>query len=92
MKIALINIGDELLIGQTVNTNLSWLGMVLYPLGHEIVHVQIVPDEAHAIEKALIRGSDEASVILVTGGLGPTRDDITKEVVCAFSMRFKTRR
>ena len=84
MKIALINIGDELLIGQTVNTNLSWLGMVLYPLGHEIVHVQIVPDEAHAIEKALIRGSDEASVILVTGGLGPTRDDITKEVVCAF--------
>lgn len=80
----LISIGDELLIGQTVNTNASWLGQQLAGMGIRVIHTAVIPDERDAITEAFDRAFSRASVILVTGGLGPTKDDITKHVLCDY--------
>lgn len=80
----LISIGDELLIGQTINTNASWLGQELASIGVRVVHTAVITDEHPAIEKAFDAAFGRASVILVTGGLGPTKDDITKHVLCDY--------
>ncbi len=78
----IISIGDELLIGQTVNTNASWIGQQLSAVGIRPVRVLTIGDDRQAILEAL-READ-TSVVLITGGLGPTKDDITKQVLCEF--------
>ncbi len=78
-----ISIGDELLIGQVINTNAAWLGEHLADAGFQLDSVLVVGDTEKAILDAFNACMD-ADLVLVTGGLGPTADDITKPTVCKF--------
>lgn len=78
MKCELISIGDELLIGQTINTNASWLGMQLNNLGFTIAHGLVISDQKIDIINALNQAENRSDIVIITGGLGPTNDDITK--------------
>lgn len=81
MKAQIISIGDELLIGDTINTNASWLGKVLAEHGVQVDRVHTICDDAVAIQQTLRRSMDESDLVLTTGGLGPTHDDITKQTI-----------
>lgn len=81
MKASIITIGDEILIGQILDTNSAWLGNELTLLGIEIVEMKTIPDNTEAIQAALRAGSERSELILCTGGLGPTKDDITKKAI-----------
>ena len=83
MIIKSISIGDELLIGQVINTNAAWLGEHLSDAGFQLDSVLTVGDSEKAILEAFNACMD-ADLVLVTGGLGPTADDITKPTVCKF--------
>ena len=83
MNCALISIGDELLIGQTINTNAAWLGEQLNLLGFKVIAGLVIPDDKIAIENAL-NDFSSADLIIMTGGLGPTKDDITKHTLCTY--------
>ena len=84
MKYSIIAIGDELLIGQVTDTNSGWIARHMTPRGWDVNTVQVVPDDAHQIELAIDRAFAQTDVILMTGGLGPTKDDITKTVLCDY--------
>lgn len=84
MKAEIINIGDELLIGQVINTNASWMATQLTLAGIDVVHIAAVSDKRDAIRDALDHASGKADIILMTGGLGPTKDDITKKVLAEY--------
>jgi nicotinamide-nucleotide amidase len=79
MRVELINTGSELLLGQVVNTHLSYLAEALWPAGFAIERQVTVPDGS-AIRDALADAFTRSEVIIVTGGLGPTTDDITRDV------------
>ena len=79
MKVEVINTGSELLLGQVVNTHAGWLGRELFPLGLRIDRQVTVPDGPE-IRTALVEALARAQLIIVTGGLGPTSDDITREI------------
>jgi nicotinamide-nucleotide amidase len=74
----IITIGDELLIGQVVDTNSAWMGQRLNEIGIKVMQITSVSDDKDHIVKALKEAEQRADVILITGGLGPTKDDITK--------------
>ncbi len=78
MRIEIINTGTELLLGSTRNTHGTWMGQELVKLGLRVQRQTTVPDGV-AIEHALSEATKRADVVLVTGGLGPTSDDITRE-------------
>jgi nicotinamide-nucleotide amidase len=80
---AVVAVGDELLLGDTVNTNAAWLGGQLAAAGVQVVSSAMVGDDLPRMEVALRRALEDADVVLVTGGLGPTSDDITREAVAA---------
>jgi nicotinamide-nucleotide amidase len=82
MRVTLVSIGDELLIGQTVNTNASWLGRELSMIGARIQEVLTISDDQDHIRRAI--EVTEADLIIVTGGLGPTKDDRTKKVLSKY--------
>jgi len=82
MTAALVSIGDELLIGQTVNTNAAWLGAELAECGVRVVGVATVGDIEEAIIAEIERATDGADLVIVSGGLGPTHDDRTCDAVC----------
>ncbi|MBX2816352.1 MAG: competence/damage-inducible protein A [Saprospiraceae bacterium] len=82
MKAIILTVGDELLIGQVVDTNSAWMGSQLYELGIQVLAIESVPDHPIQLESAIRRSAKVADVILITGGLGPTKDDITKKVLC----------
>ena len=82
LLVEILSIGDELLIGQTVNTNAAWMGRLLENEGWRVNRCVAVSDEEQAITEALVDAESRAELVLVTGGLGPTRDDITKHVLC----------
>lgn len=82
MKVEIITIGDELLIGQTINTNASWLGQELSLLGANISRVVTISDKSENIIRAL--EEIDADLCIITGGLGPTNDDITKHVLAQY--------
>lgn len=84
MKIELINIGDELLIGQTINTNASWLGSFFAERGVRIYKTTVITDERDDILNQIKAAVDRSDVIIITGGLGPTKDDITKKTLADF--------
>ncbi len=84
MKAEIISIGDELLIGQVVNTNASWMAAELNKWGIQVSHISMISDQGNAIKLALDDAGKRANVILITGGLGPTKDDITKEVLADY--------
>ncbi len=78
MKAEIINIGDELLIGQVVNTNASWMAAQLSKAGIRVVQTTTIADDDKAIKTALDQAFERADIVLISGGLGPTKDDITK--------------
>ena len=84
MKATILNIGDELLIGQVVNTNASRMAQMLIAAGIDVCGTYVVGDNAQDISSYLRHCLDRSNVVLMTGGLGPTKDDITKKVLCDF--------
>ena len=84
MKCEVISIGDELLIGQTINTNASWIGEQLNNFGFTISHGAIISDNKNDIILALNNASNRSDIIIITGGLGPTNDDITKHTLTEY--------
>ncbi len=85
MQAELITIGDEILIGQTIDTNSAWMGKNLNALGIQVSQTTSIKDERNAIKTALIAAEHSAAnLVLITGGLGPTKDDITKHVLCEY--------
>lgn len=89
MRVAVVNVGDELLAGDTVNTNAAWLASELDESGVNVERVLVVPDDVDAIAEAVGRYSEDFDAVIVTGGLGPTHDDLTMEAVAeAFGVDF----
>jgi nicotinamide-nucleotide amidase len=84
MKAEIITIGDEILIGQTVDTNSAYIAGSLNSLGIEITGISTIPDDAGRIINALNEASIRSELIILTGGLGPTSDDITKKTLCEY--------
>lgn len=84
MKAEIITIGDELLIGQVVDTNSAWMAQQLNEFGIELYQITSVHDDRRHILSALDEAFSRADIILTTGGLGPTKDDITKHVMCEY--------
>ena len=78
MKSSIITIGDEILIGQIVDTNSAWLGQELTGLGIEVDTIYSIADTEKAIVDTLDLAIEGSDLILITGGLGPTKDDVTK--------------
>ncbi len=87
MLAEIITIGDEILIGQIVDTNSAWLGTELSNLGITVKQITSVSDDKLHILEALALAEKRADIIIMTGGLGPTKDDITKYTLCEY---FKT--
>ena len=81
---SIITIGDELLIGQVIDTNSSWIAQELNKMGILVKRRVAVGDDWNEIWSALDAESKEASLVLITGGLGPTADDITKQLLCEY--------
>jgi nicotinamide-nucleotide amidase len=88
MKAEIITIGDELLIGQTIDTNSAWIGAELSMAGFDVHRKVSVHDRRPDILNVLSEVAGKSDVIIITGGLGPTSDDITKSALCEF---FNTR-
>lgn len=84
MKAEIITIGDEILIGQIIDTNSSWLGQELGKMGISVVHRASVSDQRQAIINALNDATKRADIIIMTGGLGPTKDDVTKHTLAEY--------
>ena len=84
MKISILNIGDELLIGQVVNTNASKMSQMLTQAGMAVGSVFTIGDNAEDIRNYLQHCLNVSDAVLMTGGLGPTKDDITKKTLCDF--------
>ena len=82
IKATLLSIGDELLIGQTVNTNVSWMGQKLNEIGIDIAHMVTLSDNENDIIEQINIAFQNAQIVLITGGLGPTSDDITRDTLC----------
>ena len=84
MRAEIITIGDELLIGQVVDTNSAWMAERLNEIGIELYQITSVHDQREHIVAALDEAFSRADIVLTTGGLGPTNDDITKKVLCDY--------
>ena len=84
MTCTIVTIGDEILIGQIVDTNSSWLAQQLNGIGVKVVEIISASDNASHIIDALHRASSQSQLVLITGGLGPTKDDITKNTLCQY--------
>lgn len=84
MEAIIITIGDEILIGQVVDTNSAWLGQKMSEAGIKINKTISIGDEYDTIISTLKNSVDEADLIITTGGLGPTKDDITKKAIADF--------
>lgn len=84
VKVEIITIGDEILIGQIVDTNSAWMSVELNKAGFEIVQITSVHDDAAHIIASLDLALERADVVLFTGGIGPTKDDITKQTLSRY--------
>lgn len=83
-KVSIISIGDELLIGQTINTNAAYIGEQLTSIGYQVIRNFTVGDDKDDILKILKDAEEISDFIFITGGLGPTHDDITKKCILEF--------
>ncbi|MFB6163078.1 MAG: competence/damage-inducible protein A [Halococcoides sp.] len=81
MEVGIVTVGDELLVGDTVNTNAAWLGRHLHERGADPARVTVVADRADDIVEAVNRHRDRFDAVIVTGGLGPTPDDRTMAAI-----------
>lgn len=84
MKAEIITIGDEILIGQTIDTNSAWMANKLNLIGVDIIKITSISDKKDEIIKALDSSKNRADIVLITGGLGPTNDDITKQTLAEY--------
>jgi nicotinamide-nucleotide amidase len=84
VKVEIITIGDEILIGQIVDTNSAWMAVELNKAGFELAQITSVHDDARHIVESLELALKRADVVLFTGGIGPTNDDITKQTLAKF--------
>jgi nicotinamide-nucleotide amidase len=84
MDIEILNIGDEILIGQVLNTNAQWMAEQLTQTGFNVSRMVTVPDKMPEILEAFAEARKRTDVVLVSGGLGPTNDDLTREALCRF--------
>ncbi|AFD06939.1 competence/damage-inducible protein A [Solitalea canadensis] len=84
MLAEIITIGDEILIGQVIDTNSAWMGQKLNEIGIAVKQITSISDHQEAILNGLTEALQHADIILITGGLGPTKDDITKHTLCKF--------
>ncbi len=84
MLAEIITIGDEILIGQIVDTNSAWMANILHEHGIEVKQITSISDDKKHIVEALDQAFLRADILLMTGGLGPTKDDITKETLCEY--------
>ena len=80
----IITIGDELLIGQVVDTNSAWLGQRLNQIGVKVKQITSISDDREHILTAISEAKKRVDLILITGGLGPTKDDVTKKTLCEY--------
>jgi nicotinamide-nucleotide amidase len=81
MTATIITIGDEILVGQTVDTNSTWIAFRLNQIGIPVREILSISDKEDAIREALDRATQKSELVILTGGLGPTKDDITKHVL-----------
>jgi len=81
MKAEILTIGNEILIGDTVNTNASWLGRFLTEQGFDVVRMLTIQDDLQTIIHSIDRALQNAEMVITTGGLGPTHDDVTKKAL-----------
>ena len=84
MEAEIITIGDELLIGQTIDTNSAYLGQQLGKIGISVSRKTAISDQENAILSAISESQSRVNILIVTGGLGPTKDDITKKTLCKY--------
>ncbi len=84
MKSEIITIGDEILIGQIVDTNSAWIARQLNNIGVEVQHISSISDSETAIITTLETALNRSELVLITGGLGPTNDDITKKTLADY--------
>ncbi|MFB5946751.1 competence/damage-inducible protein A [Albibacterium profundi] len=84
MNAELLVIGDEILIGQIVDTNSSWICAHLGDIGVNVTHISVVSDDTQDIKGALSLAASRSGVIIMTGGLGPTKDDVTKDALIEY--------
>lgn len=84
MKLSIIAIGDELLIGQVVDTNSGDIARMISPEGWQVANTQVVGDDANQIMHAIDYAFESSDVVITTGGIGPTKDDITKHTLCQY--------
>ena len=84
MNVSIIVIGDEILIGQVIDTNSGDIARMIEPCGWHVNDVQVVGDNASHILQAIDRAFESSDVVLTTGGLGPTKDDLTKTTLCQY--------
>ena len=84
MNAEIITIGDEILIGQIVDTNSAFISKELNKIGVSVYQITSVQDDRNHILKALKEAEGNADIIIITGGLGPTKDDITKHSICEY--------
>jgi len=80
----IITIGDEILIGQIIDTNSAFLGKSLNKIGVEVRQIRSISDNKKAILEAFATAQNQVGLVVITGGLGPTKDDITKHTLCAY--------
>ena len=81
MKAAIFAIGTELLMGELVDTNSSWIAGRLPALGIQLQSISIIGDNLDMLAEAFAKGLRESDIIFTTGGLGPTQDDLTREAI-----------
>ncbi|WP_339658711.1 competence/damage-inducible protein A [uncultured Polaribacter sp.] len=84
MKAEIITIGDEILIGQIVDTNSQFIGIELNKIGVSVYQITSIQDDEQHILNALKEAQDRVDIVILTGGLGPTKDDITKKTIATF--------
>ena len=84
MKVSIITIGDEILIGQIVDTNSAWIAQRLNEIGLQLRKIYSISDSSKEIFRTLDRASELSDICVITGGLGPTNDDITKNTLAEY--------
>src|SRR5690349_9057491 len=90
MQAEIITIGDEILIGQIVDTNSAWIAQQLNSIGLRVKQISSISDDRQHIVQGLKEAEQRADIIIITGGLGPTKDDITKKTLAEyFNVGFK---
>ncbi len=84
MQAEIITIGDEILIGQVIDTNSAFIAKELNKIGVSVYQITSIQDDKEHILKALKEAEDHADIVILTGGLGPTKDDITKKTIAEY--------